>query len=102
MLLQQSTNLSSLSLLTVMFTFSINMQNVLCHDFGEAESLPAKCPACISALRFPKCLRCVALFSPQVGEIIKIMKAYINMIVKKRCSVKSATSVDSHASIWTR
>uniref|UniRef100_A0A8C0BWI2 Uncharacterized protein n=1 Tax=Buteo japonicus TaxID=224669 RepID=A0A8C0BWI2_9AVES len=31
-----------------------------------------------------------------------IMKAYINMIVKKRCSVKSATSVDSHASIWTR
>ncbi|XP_010567855.1 PREDICTED: unconventional myosin-X-like [Haliaeetus leucocephalus] len=38
----------------------------------------------------------------QVGEIIKIMKAYINMIVKKRCSVKSATSVDSHASIWTR
>ncbi|KFW80123.1 Unconventional myosin-X, partial [Manacus vitellinus] len=33
----------------------------------------------------------------QVGEIIKIMKAYINMIVKKRCSVKSATSVDSHA-----
>uniref|UniRef100_A0A8C2TTQ1 Unconventional myosin-X-like n=1 Tax=Coturnix japonica TaxID=93934 RepID=A0A8C2TTQ1_COTJA len=38
----------------------------------------------------------------QVGEIIKIMKAYINMIVKKRCSVKSATSVDSRASIWTR
>ncbi|XP_075286147.1 unconventional myosin-X-like isoform X2 [Opisthocomus hoazin] len=38
----------------------------------------------------------------QVGEIIKIMKAYINMIVKKRCSVKSATSVDSHASVWTR
>uniref|UniRef100_A0A8V5G794 Uncharacterized protein n=1 Tax=Melopsittacus undulatus TaxID=13146 RepID=A0A8V5G794_MELUD len=38
----------------------------------------------------------------QVGEIIKIMKAYINMIVKKRCSVKSATSADSHASIWTR
>ncbi|NXA32754.1 MYO10 protein, partial [Eudromia elegans] len=33
----------------------------------------------------------------QVGEIIKIMKAYINMIVKKRCSVKSATSLDSHA-----
>uniref|UniRef100_A0A663F1S2 Myosin X n=1 Tax=Aquila chrysaetos chrysaetos TaxID=223781 RepID=A0A663F1S2_AQUCH len=31
-----------------------------------------------------------------------IMKAYINMIVKKRCSVKSATSVDSRASIWTR
>ncbi|OXB77073.1 UNVERIFIED_CONTAM: hypothetical protein H355_007720 [Colinus virginianus] len=38
----------------------------------------------------------------QVGEIIKIMKAYINMIVKKRCSVKSATSEDSRASIWTR
>uniref|UniRef100_A0A7M4FPW2 Unconventional myosin-X-like n=1 Tax=Crocodylus porosus TaxID=8502 RepID=A0A7M4FPW2_CROPO len=38
----------------------------------------------------------------QVGEIIKIMKAYINMIVKKRCSVKSAASLDSHASIWTR
>ncbi|XP_037768620.1 unconventional myosin-X isoform X1 [Chelonia mydas] len=38
----------------------------------------------------------------QVGEIIKIMKAYINMIVKKRCSVKSAASTDSHTSIWTR
>ncbi|XP_019378232.1 PREDICTED: unconventional myosin-X-like [Gavialis gangeticus] len=38
----------------------------------------------------------------QVGEIIKIMKAYINMIVKKRCSVKSAASLDSRASIWTR
>ncbi|KAH0621187.1 hypothetical protein JD844_022242 [Phrynosoma platyrhinos] len=37
-----------------------------------------------------------------VGEIIKIMKAYINMIVKKCCSVRSATSLDSHASIWTR
>lgn len=53
-------------------------------------------------LRFSKCLCCVPVFSSQVGEIIKIMKAYINMIVKKRCSVKSATSVDSHASIWTR
>ncbi|KAJ7346032.1 hypothetical protein JRQ81_001982, partial [Phrynocephalus forsythii] len=40
--------------------------------------------------------------TPQVGEIIKIMKAYINMIVKKCCSVKSATSLDSRASIWTR
>ncbi|XP_042302396.1 unconventional myosin-X-like isoform X1 [Sceloporus undulatus] len=40
--------------------------------------------------------------TPQVGEIIKIMKAYINMIVKKCCSVRSATSLDSHASIWTR
>lgn len=49
-----------------------------------------------------KVLMVCAVFSPQVGEIIKIMKAYINMIVKKRCSVKSATSVDSHASIWTR
>ncbi|KAF7241807.1 Unconventional myosin-X [Varanus komodoensis] len=38
----------------------------------------------------------------QVGEIIKIMKAYINMIVKKCCSVKSASSLDSRASIWTR
>ncbi|KAI5106733.1 unconventional myosin-X, partial [Silurus meridionalis] len=28
----------------------------------------------------------------QVGEITKIMKAYINMIVKKRCSVRSASS----------
>jgi len=48
------------------------------------------------------CLSSVTVFSLQVGEIIKIMKAYINMIVKKRCSVKSATSVDSHASVWTR
>ncbi|XP_037394855.1 unconventional myosin-X [Pygocentrus nattereri] len=30
--------------------------------------------------------------TPQVGEITKIMKAYINMIVKKRCSVRSASS----------
>uniref|UniRef100_A0A8C4DHE7 Myosin-X n=1 Tax=Dicentrarchus labrax TaxID=13489 RepID=A0A8C4DHE7_DICLA len=29
--------------------------------------------------------------TPQVGEITKIMKAYINMIVKKRCSVKSVS-----------
>lgn len=35
----------------------------------------------------------------QVGEITKIMKAYINMIVKKRCSVKS---VSSYGSSWIR
>lgn len=35
----------------------------------------------------------------QVGEITKIMKAYINMIVKKRCSVKS---VSSYGSNWIR
>ncbi|ETE72713.1 Myosin-X, partial [Ophiophagus hannah] len=40
--------------------------------------------------------------TPQVGEIIKIMKAYINMIVKKCCSIRSATSLDSHSSIWMR
>ncbi|KAJ6665504.1 hypothetical protein lerEdw1_003345 [Lerista edwardsae] len=40
--------------------------------------------------------------TPQVGEIIKIMKAYINMIVKKCCSIKSASSLDSRVSIWTR
>uniref|UniRef100_H3DGD2 Myosin X, like 3 n=1 Tax=Tetraodon nigroviridis TaxID=99883 RepID=H3DGD2_TETNG len=33
--------------------------------------------------------------TPQVGEITKIMKAYINMIVKKRCSVKSVSSFGS-------
>lgn len=75
---------------------------IYCPDFEQGESFSAKCPICLSALKFPKCLCCVTVFSPQVGEIIKIMKAYINMIVKKRCSVKSATSVDSHASIWTR
>ncbi|MBN3297313.1 MYO10 protein, partial [Amia calva] len=37
--------------------------------------------------------------TPQVGEITKIMKAYINMIVKKRCSVKS---VSSRGSTWIR
>nr|XP_057937730.1 unconventional myosin-X [Doryrhamphus excisus] len=37
--------------------------------------------------------------TPQVGEITKIMKAYINMIVKKRCSVKS---VSSYGSSWIR
>uniref|UniRef100_A0A671Z009 Unconventional myosin-X-like n=1 Tax=Sparus aurata TaxID=8175 RepID=A0A671Z009_SPAAU len=37
--------------------------------------------------------------TPQVGEITKIMKAYINMIVKKRCSVKS---VSSYGSNWIR
>uniref|UniRef100_A0A9J7YPD9 Myosin X, like 1 n=1 Tax=Cyprinus carpio carpio TaxID=630221 RepID=A0A9J7YPD9_CYPCA len=31
----------------------------------------------------------------QVGEITKIMKAYINMIVKKRCSIMSITSNSS-------
>ncbi|KAI7807751.1 unconventional myosin-X [Triplophysa rosa] len=35
----------------------------------------------------------------QVGEITKIMKAYINMIVKKRCSVMSITS---NSSAWMR
>lgn len=35
----------------------------------------------------------------QVGEITKIMKAYINMIVKKRCSVKSVSSFESS---WIR
>ncbi|KAK1166265.1 hypothetical protein AOXY_G12848 [Acipenser oxyrinchus oxyrinchus] len=37
--------------------------------------------------------------TPQVGEITKIMKAYINMIVKKRCSVKS---VSGRGSAWIR
>ncbi|XP_069083315.1 unconventional myosin-X-like [Pleurodeles waltl] len=40
--------------------------------------------------------------TPQVGEIIKIMRAYINMIVKKRCSVKSGVSHDSRAGTWIR
>uniref|UniRef100_A0A672NUD6 Unconventional myosin-X-like n=1 Tax=Sinocyclocheilus grahami TaxID=75366 RepID=A0A672NUD6_SINGR len=35
----------------------------------------------------------------QVGEITKIMKAYINMIVKKRCSIMSITS---NSSTWMR
>ncbi|XP_023661619.2 unconventional myosin-X [Paramormyrops kingsleyae] len=35
----------------------------------------------------------------QGGEITKIMKAYINMIVKKRCSIRS---VSSCGSAWTR
>ncbi|KAM4698021.1 unconventional myosin-X-like [Rhinophrynus dorsalis] len=38
----------------------------------------------------------------QVGEITKVMRAYINMIVKKRCSVKSVTSQDSQFSAWAR
>ncbi|MGH0121066.1 UNVERIFIED_CONTAM: hypothetical protein FKN15_069269 [Acipenser sinensis] len=37
--------------------------------------------------------------TPQVGEITKIMKAYINVIVKKRCSVKS---VSGRGSTWIR
>uniref|UniRef100_A0A8C3G8P5 Myosin X, like 1 n=1 Tax=Cyclopterus lumpus TaxID=8103 RepID=A0A8C3G8P5_CYCLU len=37
--------------------------------------------------------------TPQVGEITKIMKAYINMIVKKRCSVKS---VSNYGTNWIR
>ncbi|KAL2088150.1 hypothetical protein ACEWY4_016978 [Coilia grayii] len=37
--------------------------------------------------------------TPLVGEITKIMKAYINMIVKKRCSVMS---VSSCGSAWVR
>ncbi|XP_056894751.1 unconventional myosin-X isoform X1 [Takifugu flavidus] len=37
--------------------------------------------------------------TPQVAEITKIMKAYINMIVKKRCSVKSVSSFGSN---WIR
>lgn len=42
--------------------------------------------------------RCVFLCL-KVGEITKIMKAYINMIVKKRCSVMSITS---NSSAWMR
>ncbi|OCT60969.1 unconventional myosin-X isoform X2 [Xenopus laevis] len=38
----------------------------------------------------------------QVGEITKIMRAYINMIVKKRCSVRSVTSQDSQSSNCAR
>uniref|UniRef100_A0A665TUX9 Myosin X, like 1 n=1 Tax=Echeneis naucrates TaxID=173247 RepID=A0A665TUX9_ECHNA len=33
--------------------------------------------------------------TPLVGEITKIMRAYINMMVKKRCSIMSVTSVAS-------
>uniref|UniRef100_A0A3Q3L9J5 Myosin X, like 1 n=1 Tax=Mastacembelus armatus TaxID=205130 RepID=A0A3Q3L9J5_9TELE len=37
--------------------------------------------------------------TPLVGEITKIMRAYINMMVKKRCSIMSGTSI---ASSWAR
>uniref|UniRef100_A0A3P8PIU7 Myosin X, like 1 n=1 Tax=Astatotilapia calliptera TaxID=8154 RepID=A0A3P8PIU7_ASTCA len=37
--------------------------------------------------------------TPLVGEITKIMRAYINMMVKKRCSIMSVSSV---ASAWVR
>ncbi|KAF3701053.1 Unconventional myosin-X Unconventional myosin-10 [Channa argus] len=37
--------------------------------------------------------------TPLVGEITKIMRAYINMMVKKRCSIMSVTSVTS---TWAR
>ncbi|TMS21789.1 Unconventional myosin-X [Larimichthys crocea] len=37
--------------------------------------------------------------TPLVGEITKIMRAYINMVVKKRCSIMSVTSVTSS---WAR
>uniref|UniRef100_A0A3B3ZC45 Myosin X, like 1 n=1 Tax=Periophthalmus magnuspinnatus TaxID=409849 RepID=A0A3B3ZC45_9GOBI len=37
--------------------------------------------------------------TPMVGEIYKIMRAYINMMVKKRCSIMSVTSV---VSPWVR
>uniref|UniRef100_A0A3Q3K7V8 Myosin X, like 1 n=1 Tax=Monopterus albus TaxID=43700 RepID=A0A3Q3K7V8_MONAL len=37
--------------------------------------------------------------TPLVGEITKIMRAYINMMVKKRCSIMSVSSV---ASSWGR
>lgn len=39
------------------------------------------------------------LFISQVGEITKIMRAYINMMVKKRCSIMSVTSATSS---WVR
>uniref|UniRef100_A0A8C4EA89 Myosin-X n=1 Tax=Dicentrarchus labrax TaxID=13489 RepID=A0A8C4EA89_DICLA len=37
--------------------------------------------------------------TPLVGEITKIMRAYINMMVKKRCSIMSVTSITSS---WAR
>ncbi|XP_061599184.1 unconventional myosin-X [Cololabis saira] len=37
--------------------------------------------------------------TPLVGEVTKIMRAYINMMVKKRCSIMSVTSVSSS---WAR
>uniref|UniRef100_A0A8C2WQY0 Myosin X, like 1 n=1 Tax=Cyclopterus lumpus TaxID=8103 RepID=A0A8C2WQY0_CYCLU len=37
--------------------------------------------------------------TPLVGEITKIMRAYINMVVKKRCSIMSVTSITSS---WVR
>ncbi|XP_034050986.1 unconventional myosin-X [Thalassophryne amazonica] len=37
--------------------------------------------------------------TPLVGEITKIMRAYINMMVKKRCSIMSVSSVGSS---WVR
>ncbi|GCC16490.1 hypothetical protein chiPu_0021382, partial [Chiloscyllium punctatum] len=40
--------------------------------------------------------------TPQVGEITKIMKGYINTIVKKRYSIKSVVTNHSEASAWTR
>ncbi|XP_042192341.1 unconventional myosin-X-like isoform X2 [Callorhinchus milii] len=40
--------------------------------------------------------------TPQVGEITKVMKAYINMIVKKRCSMRTSLTQDSPFSSWSR
>ncbi|XP_015265060.1 PREDICTED: VIP peptides [Gekko japonicus] len=40
--------------------------------------------------------------TPQVGEIIKTMKAYRDMTVKKCYSIKSAANLDSCASFWTK
>ncbi|XP_067890797.1 unconventional myosin-X-like isoform X1 [Heterodontus francisci] len=39
--------------------------------------------------------------TPQVGEIRKIMKGYINMIVKKRYSMKSVMANRNEANTWT-
>lgn len=54
---------------------------------------------CISLLLLVFSADCVSSVHCQVGEITKIMKAYINMIVKKRCSVKS---VSSYGTSWIR
>lgn len=65
--------------------YCLNLLNRLCMHIHALASLPFL----LSVLS----VRC------QVGEITKIMKAYINMIVKKRCSVKS---VSSYGTNWIR
>ena len=74
---------------------NVNQQSLGCYDAFKQVSVQCASFICLFSL-----LLKLSSGVFQVGEITKIMKAYINMIVKKRCSVRSGPSYGTNWIRW--